>query len=134
DFGFNTLRYQGAIPLYIKGLFNSSSEEVIISKNDIYTFYTKNFKRDHSIYMLFRKGFWKPKELKSFRYARKSFSFKEKSALLKPRALQPIKGTPKVSYIIPTMMRQDFTLNLLRDLENQTYKPFEVIVVDATPQ
>jgi glycosyltransferase involved in cell wall biosynthesis len=32
------------------------------------------------------------------------------------------------------MMRQDFTLNLLKDLENQTYKPSEVIVVDATPE
>ena len=39
-----------------------------------------------------------------------------------------------MSYIIPTMMRQDFTLKLLNDLENQTYKPFEVIVVDATPE
>lgn len=134
DFGFNRLRYQGAIPLYIKGLFNPSSEEVIISKNDIYTFYIKNFKLSHSVYMLFRKGLWNPKELKSFRYAKKSFSFKEKSTLLKPRVLDSIQGTPKVSYIIPTMMRQDFTLNLLRDLENQTYKPFEVIIVDATPE
>lgn len=32
------------------------------------------------------------------------------------------------------MMRQEFTLNLLNDLENQTYKPYEVVVVDATPE
>src|SRR5690606_20960126 len=94
----------------------------------------KNFKLSHSVYMLFRKGFWKPKELKGFIFAKNNFSFSEKSTVLKPRELQSIKGNPKVSYIIPTMMRQNFTLNLLNDLEHQTYKPFEVIVVDATPE
>jgi glycosyltransferase involved in cell wall biosynthesis len=133
DFGFNMLRYQGAVPLYIKGLFNNSVEQVTISAKDIYTFYIKNFKRSHSLYMLFRRGFWKPKELISFWLAKNNFHFKNKTIVLKPRELNQIKGTPKVSYIIPTMMRQDFTLNLLNDLENQTYKPCEVIVVDATP-
>jgi len=134
DFGFNTLRYQGVIPLYIKGLFEGIIEEVNISTKDIYTFYIKNFKRSHSIYMLFRRGFYKFNDLHSFRYANRKFKFKEKTSVLKPRGLQPIQGTPKVSYIIPTMMRQEFTLNLLNDLEHQTYKPFEVIVVDATPE
>lgn len=134
DFGFNTLRYQGAIPLYIKGLFEGIIEEVHISTKDIYTFYIKNFKRSHSFYMLFRRGFYKFKEIHSFRSANHKFKFKEKSSVLKPRGLQPVQGTPKVSYIIPTMMRQEFTLNLLNDLEQQTYKPFEVVVVDATPE
>ena len=133
DFGFNTLRYQGAVSLYVKGLFDGVIEEVNISAKDRYTFYIKNFKRSHSIYMLFRRGFWKPKELMSFWFAKNNFYFKNKSIVLKPRELNQIKGEPKVSYIIPTMMRQDFTLNLLNDLENQTYKPFNVIVVDATP-
>lgn len=44
-----------------------------------------------------------------------------------------MEGRPTVSYIIPTMMRQDYTLQLLNDLSNQTYKPSQVIVVDATP-
>ncbi|MCF8272813.1 MAG: glycosyltransferase family 2 protein [Flavobacteriaceae bacterium] len=134
DFGFNTLRYQGVIALYVKGLFEAVVEEVKISDKDRYAFYIKNFKRSHSVYMLFRRGIWKFKELSSFRLAAKTFKFKDKSILLRPRKLQPIQGTPKVSYIIPTMMRQDFTLNLLCDLEHQTYKPFEVIVVDATPE
>ncbi len=134
DFGFNILRYQGAIPLYVKGLFDDTIEEVNISTKDIYTFYFKNFKLSHSIYMVLRRGFWKLNEINSFWYAKKKFQFKDKSILLKPRELHAIKGTPKVSYIIPTMMRQDFTLNLLNDLEHQTYKPFEVIVVDATPE
>ncbi|WP_232731992.1 glycosyltransferase family 2 protein [Confluentibacter lentus] len=133
DFGFNTLRYQGVVPLYIKGLFEANIEKVNISIKDVYTFYIKNFKLSHSVYMLFRRRVWNFKELNAFRFAKKAFQFKDKKQILKPRELQPIKGTPKVSYIIPTMMRQDFTLNLLNDLENQTYKPFEVIVVDATP-
>src|SRR5690606_15175866 len=122
------------VPLYVKGLFEAAVENVQISTKDIYTFYIKNFKLSHSVYMLFRKGFWKPKELKGFIFAKKNFSFSEKLTVFKPRELQSIKGNPKVSYIIPTMMRQDFTLNLLNDLEHQTYKPFEVIVVDATPE
>lgn len=134
DFGFNALRYQGAIPLYVKGLFDETVEEVHISKKDIYTFYIKNFRHSQTIYMLLRRGIWKFKELESYRFAKKAFHFKDKSILLKPRELYAIIGTPKVSYIVPTMMRQDFTLNLLNDLEHQTYKPFEVIVVDATPE
>ena len=134
DFGFNTLRYQGAIPLFINGLFEAKVENVIISTKDIYTFYVKNFKLSHSIYMLFRRGVWNLKELNAFRLAKQKFLFKDKNTILAPRTLHPIKENPKVSYIIPTMMRQEFTLNLLNDLENQTYKPFEVIVVDATPE
>lgn len=134
DFGFNTLRYQGAIPLYIKGLFEDKVEKVTIPIKDIYTFYIKNFKLSHSIYMLVRRGIWNLKELNAFRFAKHNFQFKDKKTILVPRKLEVIKGNPKVSYIIPTMMRQAFTLNLLNDLENQTYKPFEVIVVDATPE
>ncbi|WNH09645.1 glycosyltransferase family 2 protein [Thalassobellus suaedae] len=134
DFGFNALRYQGVIPLYVKGLFDETIEAINISIKDIYTFYIKNFRLSQSLYMLLRRGIWKFKELNSFRYAKNNFHYKNKSIVLKPRKLHAIQGTPKVSYIIPTMMRQEFTLNLLNDLENQTYKPFEVIVVDATPE
>ena len=134
DFGFNTLRYQGVVPLYVKGLFEEKIEEVSISRKDIYTFYVKNFKYSHSIYMLLRQGIWKIKEFKGYRFARKKFQFKGKVKILKPRKLNKIEGKPKVSYIIPTMMRQEFTLNLLNDLEHQTYKPSQVVVVDATPE
>jgi len=134
DFGFNTLRYQGVVPLYVKDLFEAKVEKVTMSTNDIYTFYIKNFKLSHGIYMLVRRGIWNFKDLNSFRLAKRKFKFKNKKTILAPRKLQPIKGNPKVSYIIPTMMRQAFTLNLLHDLENQSYKPFEVIVVDATPE
>lgn len=134
DFGFNALRYQGAIPLHIKGLFLAENEAVKIPKKDVYTFYFKSFKPSHAIYMLFRKGFWKPSELNAYNFAKKRFSYKSKSTFIAPRELNEIEGQPKVSYIIPTMMRQDFTLSLLSDLESQTYKPSEVVVVDATPE
>ena len=134
DLGFNTLRYQGAIPLYVKGLFDATIENVNLSTKDIYTFYIKNFKRSHAIYMLLRRGFWKPNERSAYGFASRNFKFKDKQTILQPRELKPIEGTPKVSYIIPTMMRQEFTRNLLNDLEQQTYKPYEVVVVDATPE
>ena len=74
DFGFNILRYQGAIPLYVKGLFEEIIEEVNISTKDIYTFYIKNFKLSHSIYMLFRRGFWKLNEINEFLVCKKQVS------------------------------------------------------------
>jgi hypothetical protein len=40
---------------------------------------------------------------------------------------------PTVSYIIPTT-GQEYTVQLLDDLACQSYKPAEVIVVDATPR
>ena len=134
DFGYNALRISGAIPLYIKGLFESEAKEKIsISAKDRYTFFVKNFKIDHSIFMIYRGGFWKFKEWNAFFYAKKKYKRSGVKPILTPRELNPIKGNPTVSYIIPTMMRQDFTLNLLDDLSKQHYKPTQVVIVDATP-
>ncbi|WOD43964.1 glycosyltransferase family 2 protein [Hwangdonia lutea] len=135
DFAYNALRNNGAIPLYIKGLFNSEEKEnVEISKKDRYVFYKKNFKLSHSYYMLFRQGIWQLKEWQAFRYANKNFKLRKPIAPIPARTLNAIAGNPTVSYIIPTMLRQDFTLNLLEDLKNQTYKVSQVVVVDATPE
>ncbi|WP_298391992.1 glycosyltransferase family 2 protein [Flavobacterium sp.] len=135
DFGFNALRNQGAIPLYVKGLYTDTVKvPVVISTKDRYVFYRKNFKIDHSIFMLYRKGFWNLNEWNSFFYAKNNFKQKKKFPIVPPRVLNAIEGKPTVSYIIPTMLRQDFTLNLLEDLTNQTYQPTQVIVVDATPE
>ena len=59
DFGFNFLRYHGMSPLYVKGLFAEQPNipEFKIAIQDRYMFFRKNFKIDHSIYMLWRKGF-----------------------------------------------------------------------------
>jgi glycosyltransferase involved in cell wall biosynthesis len=135
DFAYNALRNQGAIPLYIKGLFLSTTvEKITISAKDRYIFYRKNFKIDHSIFMLYRKGFWKIDEWNAFFYAKKHFKKRTALPVVAPRKLKKIQGKPTVSYIIPTMMRQDFTVKLLEDLKNQTYQPSQVIVVDATPE
>lgn len=134
DFGYNALRTQGVVPLYVKGLFsNSMVEKVAISAKDRYVFYIKNFKIDHALFMLYRKGIWNPLEWRAFLYAKNKFRQIKNRPLFRPRQLQAIEGHPTVSYIIPTMLRQDFTLRLLDDLSKQTYKPTQVVVVDATP-
>ena len=61
------------------------------------------------------------------------FKLKTQEKLFPPRELNKIEGKPTVSYIIPTMLRQDFTLTLLNDLVNQSYLVTQVVVVDATP-
>ena len=135
DFGYNALRISGAVPLYIKGLFKENTKaEINISEKERYVFFKKNFKIDHSVYMLFRKGFWKPREIVAFFYANSKFKQKSLTSFVKPRELLNIEGEPSVSYIIPTMMRQEFTLQLLDDLKNQSYPLSQVIIVDATPQ
>ena len=135
DFGYNALRTQGAIPLYIKGLFEINEKEKIeISAKDRYSFYIKNFKADHALFMLYRKGFWKFSEWNAFLYAKNNFKQQFNKPLFPPRKLNEIEGYPTASYIIPTMLRQDFTLRLLDDLSKQTYPPTQVVVVDATPE
>jgi len=135
DFGYNALRNSGAVPLYVKGLFEEAKiEEINITAKDRYAFFIKNFKLEHAIFMLYREGFWKWKEGQAFFYAKKHFRKMDPKPTIKPRTLHPIEGNPTVSYIIPTMMRQDFTLQLLQDLASQTYPPAQVVLVDATPE
>jgi len=134
-FGYNALRFQGAIPLYVRGLFSSTEkEEIKITVKDRYIFFRKNFKVDHSLFMIYREGFWKINEWQAFFYARKHFRKDKLISPLAPRALHELKGNPSVSYIIPTMFRQDYTLQLIEDLANQKLLPSQVIVVDATPE
>jgi glycosyltransferase involved in cell wall biosynthesis len=135
DFAYNALRNSGAIPLYVKNLFDVNEvEEINISTRDRYVFFRKNFIIAHSVFMLYRKGLWKLNEWNAFFYAKNNFNQRSVPAVIPPRKLNEIQGIPTVSYIIPTMMRQDFTLNLLEDLKNQKYQPTQVVVVDATPE
>lgn len=135
DFGFSALRYAGAVPLYVKGLFRATgSLHPKISVKDRYLFFRKNFKSIHSLYMLIRKGFWKPGEVNGYLRAHSSFTQRRALSVIQARTLQPVISESSVSYIIPTMFRQDFTRQLLDDLANQTYLPAQVVVVDATPE
>jgi glycosyltransferase involved in cell wall biosynthesis len=134
DFGYNAVRNSGAVSLYVNHLFAINAiEKINISAKDRYTFFIKNFKLDHALFMIYRQGFWKYQEWKAFFYAKNKFKKSPPKLILKPKELLAIEGNPTVSYIIPTMFRQDFTLQLLDDLACQSYKVTQVIVVDATP-
>lgn len=135
DFGYNAIRNSGAVSLYAKGLFVSNEKEKInISMRDRYTFFIKNFKLEHSLYMIYRQGFWKFTEWSAFFYAKNKFNKILVKPIVNPKELKPIVDNPSVSYIIPTMFRQDYTLQLLKDLANQSYRVTQVVVVDATPE
>ena len=109
DFAYNALRNCGAVPMYIKDLYTVTDKEKIeISTKDRYVFYRKNFKLDHSLFMLYRKGFWKLSEWSALFYAKKKFKQRGKLPVIAPRKLKEVEGKQKVSYIIPTILRQDF--------------------------
>lgn len=133
DFGFNLIRNSAGIPIYVKGLFPKLSTEVSISKEDRYLFFLKNFKKHHSYYMLFRKSFSFISEYKALKIASKRVVKKE-SKNIQYRDLNPVKGTPTVSLVIPTMKRQEYTELLLKDHNTQTYLIKEAVIVDATPE
>lgn len=135
DFGYRVIRFLGGITLYVRNLFPSADiEKVTISRSDRHLFFRKNFKTSHAVFMIYRMGFWKISEWKALWYAKKYFKKRIFSVIIPSRELNPIKGNPKVSYIIPTMFRQEYTLQLLDDLSLQNYLPTEVVIVDATPE
>lgn len=134
DLGYDLIK-KGGVPLYVRGLFKDVTQQCRpLPVKDEFIFYRKKFKAGHSLYMLLRKGILVPRNILAYQYARNRFQFESAEDALPAKTLKSIVGSPTVSYIIPTMMRQDYTLQLLKDLSNQTYKPTEVIVVDATPE
>jgi glycosyltransferase involved in cell wall biosynthesis len=135
DFGFQCIRFLGAIPLYVKELFSLKKKEtVVISTKDRHLFFRKNYKTSHAIFMIYRLGFWKISEWKMLLAIKNNFQKRIYSVMIPARELGAIKGAPSVSYIIPTMLRQEYTVQLFEDLAVQNYKPTQVVVVDATPK
>jgi glycosyltransferase involved in cell wall biosynthesis len=133
DFGFNLLRNQGGIPLFIDDLFESSLTTVNINSEDRYKFFLRNFKKRHSYYMLFRKGLKNfISEYKALKSATNNISTTN-STIISPKELKPLEGKPTVSVVIPTMKRQAYTELLLQDHNAQSYLIKEAIIVDATP-
>ncbi|MDB2462800.1 glycosyltransferase, partial [Algibacter sp.] len=133
DFGFNLIRNSGGVPIHVSGLFPKAAYSITVSKEDRYLFFLKNFKKHHSYYMLFRKGFRFMSEYKAFKMAAKKVEKKE-TKILKNRALKSINGQPTVSLVIPTMKRQEYAELLLKDHNEQTYLIKEAVIVDATPE
>jgi glycosyltransferase involved in cell wall biosynthesis len=135
DLGYRMLRFGGGVPLYVKGLFLPMDQVPVISKEDKYLFFLKNFKERHAWYMLFRELLKNSfPELKAFRKIRKSNFETNGFNFFPSRPIEQYEGNATVDVIIPTMSRQDYTLQLLEDYEKQTYFPTKVIVVDATPE
>lgn len=107
---------------------------------DEYRFIRKNFHPGWAWYCLvirclsfknpFReiRGFWKSVSVKReiiSKNTTRSTDYEHFSSNL-------IAQNPLVSVIIPTLNRYDYLRDVFKDLENQTYKNFEVIVVDQT--
>ncbi|HKK12518.1 MAG TPA: glycosyltransferase family A protein [Flavobacteriaceae bacterium] len=107
---------------------------------DEYRFFRKNFHKGWVFYvLLFRllqlnnpykeiKAFYKTRNVKRDNYALQHFEYPGyetfESAL--------IQSNPLVSIIIPTLNRYGYLKDVFRDLEQQSYKNFEVLVVDQT--
>lgn len=107
---------------------------------DEYRFIRKNYHKAWVVYVLFCRilslknplkelhSFIKTRNTKRDSFAKTHFEYKDyhrfESAL--------IASNPLVSVIIPTLNRYDYLKDVFRDLEQQNYKHFEVIVVDQT--
>lgn len=107
---------------------------------DEYLFLRKNFHKAWVVYVLLIRiltfnnpireitAFLKHKNVHREDYSKQIFEYSDygsfKSGL--------VDSNPLVSVVIPTLNRYQYLKDVLRDLENQTYKNFEVIVVDQT--
>lgn len=133
-FGFNAVQNQGAISLFEDELFPEiKKEQPKVNTHDLFLFYRKNFKSRHANYLLLRKGllnfsFWKAyfqtKEVKQIPSGKNKLDLKQ---------LHNFEINATIGYVIPTMLRQNFTRELILCLQNQTHPPSKVVVVDATP-
>lgn len=130
-----------------QGFINQKNEEgydiwqkVKLPIHDEYVFLRKNFHWAWVCYVVLVRilTFHNPFiEILSFIYTRKvrrvDFS-KNVMASVDYNSFQSslIASQPLVSVVIPTLNRYIYLKDVLRDLENQSYKNFEVIVVDQT--
>ncbi|CAM3987220.1 MULTISPECIES: glycosyltransferase family 2 protein [Flavobacterium] len=73
-------------------------------------------------------GFIKARKVKRFDYSKKILNYVNYDSFQS----QLIKSNPLISVVIPTLNRYQYLKDVLIDLEKQTYKNFEVIIVDQT--
>ena len=107
---------------------------------DEYRFFRKNFHKAWVFYTVLVRilsfhnpivelgAFWKTRHVKRENYFQNHFQYKEYELF----ESELIKQQPLVSVVIPTLNRYEYLKAVFKDLENQTYKNFEVIVVDQT--
>lgn len=115
-------------------------EKIKLPVVDEYRFFRKNFHKAWVIYTLFVRlltfhnpfveisAFWKTRNVKRENYFQNQFKYQDYENF----ESELIKKQPLVSVIIPTLNRYEYLKDVFKDLENQTYKNFEVIVVDQT--
>lgn len=115
-------------------------EKTRLPVEDEYRFIRKNYHKIWSLYVLFFRlitlknpfveisGFLKTRNVKREDFSKNFIQYKEYDSF----ESQLIKENPLVSVVIPTLNRYQYLKDVFRDLENQTYKNFEVIVVDQT--
>lgn len=107
---------------------------------DEYRFLSKNIHPAWVLYVLFIRliTFNNPfKEINGFLKTRKVKRVDFSKQVISPVGYenfesQLISSNPLVSVIIPTLNRYEYLKDVLKDLESQTYKNFEVIIVDQT--
>lgn len=107
---------------------------------DEYRFMRKNYHPIWSLYVLFFRlvtlknpirevsGFLKSRKVKREDFSKRFIAYKEYESF----ESELIQQNPLVSVIIPTLNRYEYLKDVFKDLEKQTYKNFEVIVVDQT--
>lgn len=115
-------------------------EKVKLPIADEYRFIRKNYHKVWSIYVLafrlltlknpFREfsGYLKSKKVKREDFSKDYIQYSDYESF----ESNLIKENPLVSVVIPTLNRYEYLKDVFKDLENQTYKNFEVIVVDQT--
>jgi len=129
----------GFISQQIKNGIDIWTDNSTIPTIDEYLFIRKNFSKFWILYILFFRiltlnnpikemiCFIKTRKVKRFNFSN-NLQYKDYESFNSDLISQ----TPKVSVVIPTLNRYKYLKDVLRDLENQTYKNFEVIIVDQT--
>ena len=132
----------------LKGGISGDKSKVLIFEEgktpniaDNYLFLRKHFNPYWSIYVLiFRllqlknpileiQGFIKSRSIKRLVLYNSLYPIPEDFEAIKSK----VRGlNPKVSIILPTLNRYDYLENVLRDLERQDYKNFEIVIVDQS--
>lgn len=107
---------------------------------DEYRFLLKNFNKIWVIYVFILRLFSLKNPLKELKGIQIAKNAKRESYHLKTVDYSDfdtfesklLAGCPRVSVVIPSLNRYTYLKDVFRDLEKQTYKNFEVIVVDQT--
>jgi glycosyltransferase involved in cell wall biosynthesis len=115
-------------------------EETTIPIHDEYVFLRKNFHKAWVYYVFVIRiltfynpiqetlAFLKTKKIKRFDYSKKCKQYREYQEF----DSKLLRQNPLISVVIPTLNRYEYLKDVLKDLEKQTYKNFEVIIVDQT--